>query len=112
MKECIDKYLDLSKEVFRVDQVLAGHIPTGDDPSTMTFSLPDLYRIFSGSFHPTKLALIQVWLCLEIYEGAVVGVDFKVSSKEKGSPTVEGVHYRAHFFVMHWIISLMRIELL
>jgi len=29
--ECIDGYLDLSKEVFKVDQVLAGRIPVGDD---------------------------------------------------------------------------------
>jgi hypothetical protein len=29
--ECIDAYLDLSKEVFQVDQVLAGHIPVGDN---------------------------------------------------------------------------------
>jgi predicted acylesterase/phospholipase RssA len=31
MDECIDAYLDLSQEVFKVDQVLAGHIPVGDD---------------------------------------------------------------------------------
>jgi hypothetical protein len=31
VNECIDTYLDLSKEVFKVDQVLAGHIPIGDD---------------------------------------------------------------------------------
>jgi hypothetical protein len=54
--------------------------------------------------------LIQVWLCLEIYEGAVIGVNFEMSSKEKGSPTVEGVHYSAHFFVMYWIISLVRVD--
>lgn len=31
MQECIDAYLELSREVFKVDQVLAGHIPVGDD---------------------------------------------------------------------------------
>ena len=31
MDECIDAYLDLSKKVFEVDRVLAGHIPVGDD---------------------------------------------------------------------------------
>lgn len=31
MDECIDAYLNLSEEVFKVDQVLAGHIPAGDD---------------------------------------------------------------------------------
>jgi hypothetical protein len=71
----------------------------------MMFSLPDLAVVVNGSFHPTKSALIQVWLCLEIYEGVVVGVNLKVLSKEKGSPTVEGVHYRAHFFVIYWVIS-------
>ena len=28
MDECIDAYLDLSKEVFKVDQLLAGHAKT------------------------------------------------------------------------------------
>jgi len=58
------------------------------------------------------LTLIQVWLCLEIYEGTVIGVNFKVSSKEKGAPTIEGVHYCTHLFVMYWVISLMGVELL
>lgn len=31
MNECIEAYLELSKEVFKVDQLLAGHIPMGDD---------------------------------------------------------------------------------
>jgi predicted acylesterase/phospholipase RssA len=31
VNECIEAYLELSKEVFKVDQLLVGHIPMGDD---------------------------------------------------------------------------------
>ena len=37
--ECIDAYLDLSKEVFKVDQVLAGHIPVGDDRCRFDYNI-------------------------------------------------------------------------
>ena len=50
----------------------------------------DFAVIIDGSFHPTKLTLIQVWLRLELYEGAVVCVDFEMSSKEKGVASGRG----------------------
>ncbi len=31
VNECIDEYLNLSREVFKIDQVLLGKIPVGDD---------------------------------------------------------------------------------
>jgi hypothetical protein len=37
--ECIDAYQDLSKEVFKVDQVLTGHIPVGDDCCRFDFNV-------------------------------------------------------------------------
>jgi predicted acylesterase/phospholipase RssA len=37
--ECIDAYLHLSKEVFKVDQVLAGHIPVGDDQCRFDYNI-------------------------------------------------------------------------
>lgn len=39
MDECIDVYLDLFKDVFNVDQVLAGHIPTGDDQCRFDYNI-------------------------------------------------------------------------
>ena len=39
MDECIDAYLDLSKEVFNVDKVLAGHIPLGDDQCRFDYNI-------------------------------------------------------------------------
>ena len=39
MDECIDAYLDLSKEVFNVDKVLAGHIPVGDDRCRFDYNI-------------------------------------------------------------------------
>ena len=39
MNDCIDAYLDLSKEVFKVDQVLAGHIPEGDDRCRFDYNI-------------------------------------------------------------------------
>jgi Patatin-like phospholipase len=37
--ECIDAYLDLSKEVFKVDKVLAGCIPAGDDRCRFDYNI-------------------------------------------------------------------------
>ena len=39
MDECIDVYLDLSKEVFKVDQVLAGRIPVGDNRCRFDYNI-------------------------------------------------------------------------
>src|SRR5271169_5704419 len=40
--ECIDTYLKLSKEIFRVDHVLAGKIPIGDDQCRFDFNILEL----------------------------------------------------------------------
>lgn len=37
--ECIDAYLDLSKEVFKVDQVIAGYLPVGDDHCRFDYNI-------------------------------------------------------------------------
>ena len=37
--ECIYASLDLSKKVFKVDQVLAGHIPVGDDRCRFDYNI-------------------------------------------------------------------------
>ena len=39
MNECIDAYLNLSQEVFKVDEVLAGHIPVGDDSCRFDYKI-------------------------------------------------------------------------
>ena len=41
--ECIDAYLDLSKEVFKVDQVIAGHIPVGDDRCRFDYNILETF---------------------------------------------------------------------
>ena len=39
MDECIDAYLDLSQKVFKVDQVIAGCIPAGDDRCRFDYTI-------------------------------------------------------------------------
>jgi predicted acylesterase/phospholipase RssA len=52
VNECIEAYLDLSKEVFKVDQLLAGHIPVGDDCCRFDYNI--LERVIKRIIH-TKL---------------------------------------------------------
>ena len=37
--ECIDAYTDLSKEVFKADQVITGKIPVGDDRCLFDYNI-------------------------------------------------------------------------
>jgi predicted acylesterase/phospholipase RssA len=52
VNECIEAYLELSKEVFKVDQLLAGHIPVGDDCCRFDYNI--LERVIKRIIH-TKL---------------------------------------------------------
>ena len=49
MDECINAYLDLSKDVFKVDQVLAGNIPVGDDCCRFDYTV--LERVIKEIIH-------------------------------------------------------------
>jgi hypothetical protein len=51
-----------------------------DDDIFFARFVQDFAVVIGGSFHPTKLSLIEIWLSLEIDKGAMIGVNFKVSS--------------------------------
>jgi hypothetical protein len=88
VQECIDAYLDLSKEVFKVDQVLLQKIPVGDEQSRFDYKvLEEVMQVMIKSrLNSENCSMAEA--ASEPYHVCPTFVVAKMARHTDGSPTV------------------------
>src|SRR3954470_4351981 len=71
----------------------------------------NIHAEISYCLEPSLLAEIQVWLCKQVLQDLVVGVDLATITDEVMSPQLQCINYRCQSEIMCWIVIFMRTQL-